>query len=317
MLAVPDLAFASLPSVLNCFDRIQGPAAVTEYLTTKELAELLRIKERKVYDLAASGAVPCSRATGKLLFPRAAIDDWLASKISSPAQATTRPLVIVGSHDPLLEWALRESQCGLASYFDSSLDGLERFAEGAGIATGMHLYDPDSDSWNREAVNRRFAREPVVLVEWARRARGIILRPAAAEGVARLEDLTGRKVVPRQPEAGSQVMLEALLHKQSVGRDSIDWTRPARSEVDAVVEVVEGRADATFGLATLASQYRLGFVPVIDERYDILVERRAWFEPTWQDFIDFCASPEFGRHANELAGYDLSGRFKVHFNGPD
>ena len=50
---------------------------MTQYLTTRELAELLRIKERKVYDLAASGEVPCSRATGKLLFPREAIDAWL------------------------------------------------------------------------------------------------------------------------------------------------------------------------------------------------------------------------------------------------
>jgi excisionase family DNA binding protein len=290
---------------------------VTEYLTTRELAELLRIKERKVYDLAASGAVPCSRATGKLLFPREEVDEWLASKSSRPAVAASRPLVMLGSHDPLLEWALRESRCGLASYFDSSLDGVERFAEGAGIATGLHLYDTDSDSWNRAAVEERFARERVVLVEWAKRARGIILPAAAAAEVSGLADLAGKKVVPRQAEAGSQVVLEALLRKQSVDRDSIDWTRPARSEVDAVVEVVEGRADAAFGLATLASQYRLGFVPVIDERYDILIDRRAWFEPTWQNFIGFCASPEFERHAAELAGYNGSGRFSVHFNGPD
>ena len=48
-----------------------------EYLTTKELADLLRIKERKVYDLAASGDIPCTRALGKLLFQRTAIDAWL------------------------------------------------------------------------------------------------------------------------------------------------------------------------------------------------------------------------------------------------
>ncbi|HKJ51527.1 MAG TPA: helix-turn-helix transcriptional regulator [Gammaproteobacteria bacterium] len=290
---------------------------MTEYLTTKELAELLRIKERKVYDLAASGAVPCSRATGKLLFPRAAIDDWLASKISSPEKATTRPLVIVGSHDPLLEWALRESRCGLASYFDSSLDGLERFAEGAGIASGLHLYDADTESWNQAEVETRFARERVVLVEWAKRARGIILQPAAAGGVAGLGDLSARKLVPRQAEAGSQIVLEALMRQQQVDDSSFEWTRPARSEVDAVIEVVEGRADAAFGLATLASQYRLGFVPVIDERYDILVDRRAWFEPTWQVFMHFCRSPEFERHARELAGYDIAGQFQVHFNSPD
>jgi len=290
---------------------------LTEYLTTRELAELLRIKERKVYDLAASGEVPCSRATGKLLFPRREIDAWLASKASTPANAAARPPVIVGSHDPLLEWALRESRCGLASYFDSSLDGLERFAEGAGIATGLHLYESRSKSWNRAAVEARFARQRVVLVEWAKRTRGIILPTDAAASVAGLADLAGKKMVPRQAEAGSQVMLEALLEAQSIARDSIAWTRPARSEVDAVLEVVEARADATFGLATLAAQHRLGFVPLIDERYDILVDRRAWFEPTWQDFLAFCASAEFERHAGELTGYDVSGRFRVHFNGPD
>ena len=54
---------------------------MTEYLTTRELAELLRIKERKVYDLAASGKVPCSRATGRLLFPRAEIEAWIERQL--------------------------------------------------------------------------------------------------------------------------------------------------------------------------------------------------------------------------------------------
>lgn len=287
---------------------------MTEYLTTKELAELLRIKERKVYDLAASGAVPCTRATGKLLFPRAAVDEWLASNASSPTATPSRPLVIVGSHDPLLEWALRESRCGLASYFDSSVDGLERFANGEGIATGLHIFDAETDGWNR-LVESRFARARVVLAEWAKRSRGIIM-PQGKEGdSAGLSDLLGKTVVPRQPEAGSQVLLEALLQREQIDLDDISWTSPARSEVDAVVEVVEGRADASFGLASLAVQYRLGFVPVIDERYDILVERREWFSETWQSLLKFCQTPAFHGHARELAGYDIDAQFQVHFNG--
>jgi excisionase family DNA binding protein len=288
---------------------------LTEYLTTRELAELLRIKERKVYDLAASGEVPCSRATGKLLFPRREIDAWLARNAQGPA-AEPLPQVIVGSHDPLLEWALRESRCGLASYFDSSLDGLQRFADGAGIATGLHLYDADTDSWNRAAVERRFAHSSVVLVDWARRARGIILRPEASAAVNGLEDLAKLKIVPRQAEAGSQVLLEALLRQRSIDPQALNWTRAARSEVDAVIEVVEGRADAAFGLASLAGQHRLGFLPLIDEHYDILIDRHAWFEPTWQAFLAFCASAEFERHASEMVGYDVSARFTVNFNGP-
>ncbi|MDH3221588.1 MAG: helix-turn-helix transcriptional regulator [Gammaproteobacteria bacterium] len=290
---------------------------MTEYLTTRELAALLRIKERKVYDLVASGAVPCSRATGKLLFPRKAIDDWLASNVSQPAALAPRPQVILGSHDPLLEWALRASQCGLATYFDSSLDGIERFANGEGIAAGMHLYDVESDSWNNVRVDSHFATARVVLAEWAKRSRGIIVAPGAEQAYTGLADLAGKTMVPRQPGAGSQILLEALLRRQQVDTNDIDWAPQARSEVDAVVEVVEGRADATFGLAMLAGQHRLGFVPVIDERFDILVDRRAWFEPTWQALIRFCQTPAFREHARVLAGYDIGDQFRIHFNGAE
>jgi len=293
---------------------------LNEYLTTRELAELLRIKERKVYDLVASGAVPCTRATGKLLFPRQAIDDWLANHESSPADPThraspPRPLVFVGSHDPLLEWALRASCCGLASYFDSSMDGLARFAGREGIAAGIHLYDAATGSWNNTQVESRFVDAPVVLVEWAKRARGIIVRSDAARDYSGLSELAGKTMVPRQAEAGSQILLEALLQQQQVKLADINWAPPARSEVDAVIEVVEGRADATFGLAMLASQHRLGFVPVIDERYDLLVDRREWFEPTWQSLLRFCQTSEFRERLAGLAGYNIDGQFRVHFNG--
>ncbi len=289
---------------------------MTEYLTTRELAELLRIKERKVYDLAANGTVPCTRATGKLLFPRKEVEAWIASNATRPAAARARPDVVLGSHDPLLDWALRESRCGLASYFDSSLDGLDRFERGDGIAAGLHLFAAEAGDWNRPAIETRFARTPVVLVEWARRARGLIVAAGSEAGHAGLDALRGKRVVPRQAEAGSQVLLEHLLREHSVDAGAIDWTRPARSEVDAVVEVVEGRADATFGLAMLARQYRLGFVPVIDERFDLLVERRAWFEPPWQTLLEFCRSATFREHAASLDGYAIDGRFRVRFNGP-
>ena len=293
---------------------------MNEYLTTKELAELLRIKERKVYDLAASGSVPCSRATGKLLFPRDAVNAWLENHASSgDSPSKPRPLVICGSHDPLLEWTLRESRCGLASYLDSSLDGLDRFEQGDGIASGLHVYDSESNDWNTPLVrsrlaNKRFACSGVVLVEWAKRARGMIVNPDRVEEYQSLQSIKNKTVVPRQPEAGSQVLLEALMAEQSIDANSIRWATAARSEMDAVINVLEGKADVTFGLATLASQFRLGFIPVIEERYDLLVDRQAWFEPTWQLFIQFCQSKAFANRANELTGYNLAQQFHVNFN---
>src|SRR5678816_4559457 len=90
-------------------------APSAEMMDTREVAAYLRLKERRIYDLVRANALPHVRATGKLLFPRAEVDAWLASKSASPAKVrASTPDIIAGSHDPLLEWAARESGCGLA-----------------------------------------------------------------------------------------------------------------------------------------------------------------------------------------------------------
>lgn len=291
--------------------------AVSDYLTTKELAELLRIKERKVYDLASSGKIPCSRAMGKLLFPRQAVEAWLAENSSgyTPAPAAPGPSVVLGSHDPLLEWALRESRCGLATYFDGSLDGLDRFADHEGVATGLHVFDPATEDWNVPAVRARFAHQRVVLIEWAWRERGLIVAPKNEKRISAIADLKGKRVVPRQPEAGSHGLLMHLLDKAGLGSKGVSFAAPARSETDAAVAVHEGAADAAFGLKGLARQYGLGFVPLIKERFDLLVDRRAWFEPPLQKFLDFCRTEDFLARASKQHGYDAAGFGRVHFNG--
>lgn len=290
---------------------MSGEAPV--YLTTRELADLLRIKERKVYDMAAAGEVPCSRAMGKLLFPRAEVEAWLAASASGPrVTAPARPAVVMGSHDPLLDWAVRESRCGLATAFDSSLDGLSRFAEGECIAAGLHLADRTGDGWNVGAVKEHVQAAPAVLVEWARRQRGLVVAPGSAIGA--IADLAGKRFAPRQPEAGSQVLFTRLAGEAGLNAGSLSLTPPARSETDAVLMVQEGKADACFGLASIAAQFRLDFVPLASERYDLLVDRRAWFEPPFQTLLGFCQSPAFRARATEMAGYDVTGQFRVHLN---
>lgn len=293
---------------------------LSEYLTTKELAELLRIKERKIYDLAAAGKVPCSRATGKLLFPRAQINEWLAqnsSGVVATAPKRERANVFLGSHDPLLEWALMESRCGLASFFDSSMDGLDRFENFEGIATGLHVYDADSDQWNVPIIAKRFADDPAVLVQWAWRARGLIVAAGSGKTFKDIGSLKGKNFVPRQPEAGSQGLFEHLLSTAGLAADDISFTSPARSEAYAVQVVMEGKADAAFGLEALAKQYRLDFVPIIVERFDLFITRRFWFEEPMQTFLAFCQTPAFRDRAKDFGGYDIKHLGKVVYNGAD
>lgn len=296
------------------------PDEKPDFLTVRELAALLRVKERKVYALAAEGAIPCSRATGKLIFPRAAVEAWVSrhsSGIGGREQAAERPLVFVGSHDPLLDWALRESRSGLASFFDGSLDGLARLKAGQAVAAGMHLYEPETEGWNLAHVEAALSGEPVVVFEWAWRERGFIVAAGNPKRISSFRDLAGLRFMPRQPEAGSQVLFDALLARERIDTQKIHAVAPvARSESDVAVAVADGKADTGFGLGCIARQFRLGFVPLLRERYDIVVVRRAYFDGAFQVFMEFCRGPAFGAKAAELGGYDLGGFGRVHYNGP-
>ncbi|NDW00484.1 helix-turn-helix transcriptional regulator [Salipiger sp. PrR002] len=277
-----------------------------EYLTVRELADLLRLKERKVYDLAASGEVPCSRATGKLLFPAAEIRAWIEGAQSGGFMTpqAPRPGVFLGSHDPLLDWAIRQSRCGLATYFDGSQDGLTRFAAREGVASGLHVRAPDG-SWNLAAARAAAEGQDVVLIGFAARRRGLVLREdgPAPQGLA---DLPGLRVAPRQEGSGTAVLLRELAQEAGVDLGSLTFTPTERTEDEAVQSVRRGEADVTFGLESVARSYGLRFVPLIEERFDLLIDRRAYFEPALQSLLHFCRSGPFRSRAESLGGYDLS-----------
>lgn len=292
-----------------------------DYLTTRELADMLRIKERRVYDLVATEQIPYSKATGKLLFAKDEIDAWIARTsvkggMRPGQQLTPPPAVFLGSHDPLLDWALRESQCGIATLFDGSTDGLERFVTGAGIATGLHVYDEPSGSWNVPLVTRQCSGMPVVLFEWAKRSRGLIVSKAAESSYQSLHDLFGCRVVARQQGAGSQQKFQQLLSEASIDYSKLDVVSVARTEVDATLAVLEGQADVAFGLQSLAEQYQLGFVPLIVEHFDLLMHRRTWFEPQVQVFLEFCKQQSFLERVATMQGYDCSALGAIKYNGP-
>ncbi len=288
-------------------------APASDYLTTREVARLLRLKERRVYDLAARGEIPCVRATGRLLFPRREIERWLAS---SSWRRSVDP-VIAGSHDPLLEWALRESGSGIASFFDGSLDGLRRMREGRAAAAGVHLWEDDLAEWNLAHVRDALGDAPVVLIEWSQRQQGLLLPPGNPRRIRGLGGLAGLRVVPRQEDSGAWLLFRELMRRADVPWQAVEFVSPAaRTETEAAMAVLSGRADAGFGLVSMASELGLEAVPLCRERFDLVLFRRTYFEPPFQRLFAFARSDAFLARARELSGYDISGLGTVRFNAP-
>ncbi len=289
---------------------------MSEFLTTREVAELLRVKERKVYDLASRGKIPCSRATGKLLFPKEEVEQWIEQNQSgqSAAGPSEKPAVLLGSHDPLLEWALRESGCGIATFFDGSLDGINRYQNNEGIASVLHVYDNTSKQWNIPYVSEKLSNSNIALMEWAKRDRGFIVSNNCDKALNSIQDIAGLTVVPRQSGAGSQHLLLQLIRDADMDENSFNFADAQRTENDAILPLLQGNADVTLGLASVANQFKLGFFPIIQERVDIIVDRKFWFDPAWQSFMMFCKSDVFVKKMSESEGYDIAGFGKIHFN---
>jgi excisionase family DNA binding protein len=292
----------------------------SELLTTREVAQYLHLKERKIYDLVSRREIPCTRVAGKWLFPLDLVDAWLLEHTEGPilmSALAEPPPIIAGSHDPLLDWAVRASACGLAVLFNGSLDGLDRLAGREAVACGMHVIEDAGQSYNVNTVKHRLPREAVVLVEWAKREQGLMTAPTNPLGISGVEDLKGRRFVFRQPEAGSSVLLDSLLSRHRIDRDDlIDCGTCARNENEVGDAVAAGHADVGLGVGSVAHRLGLEFVPVALERYDLLVWRRAWFEPALQRLLAFAREGGLARHAGVLGGYDLSGFGEPRYNGP-
>lgn len=278
-----------------------------DLLTLREAADTLRLSERALYDLVRRRAVPCCRIGGRWLFPRAALAAWVASRLDGPAPTPEPPPILAGSDDPLLAWALRESRCGLALLAEGSLAGLDALAEGRAVVAALHLPDPDGGGWNVPLIEARIPRSGLVAIGWAVRSQGLIVPEGNPDRLATIADLArpGLRVALRHPRAGSHVLLTHLLSEAGLRLDALTVTlRDAPDHEAVAAAVAEGRADAAFGIRAVAA--RLGFVPVVDERFDLVMRRRDYFRDDVQRLLAFARSAAFAERAARLGGYDIA-----------
>lgn len=292
--------------------------APSEMMDTREVAAYLRLKERRIYDLVKANALPHLRATGKLLFPRAQIDAWLAAKggVASAPREAPAP-IIAGSHDPLLEWAARESGSGFAVLACGSLGGLTRLDEAAATLAALHWLDRATGEYNVPLVRAQLPGSDVVIVEWARRSQGLLLAPGNPLRMRTLADVARRKsrVIERQPGSGSRELFAHLAAEAGIAREKFAFVaRPAQAETDLAAMIRNGRADAGIAIEAAARAHGLAFVPLATERFDLVLRRRDYFEPPMQALLAFTRSPEFREHAAALGGYDVTQTGRIVYN---
>lgn len=283
-----------------------------ELLTTAEAAEYLRLKERKLYELVAARQIPCTKVTGKWLFPRADLDRWLLSGMVRPEGVVPAdpPPIVGGSHDPLLQWALSESRAGLAIMPEGSEAGYRRFLRGEVVAAAIHFHDlndPEKDA-NIETVSREPALYDAVLIGFAAREQGLLVAPGNPLGLRSIRDVLDKKgrLIVRPEGAGAQQLLLALLGREGATLRDVAAKMEAPTGPDIAQAIRAGHGDCGVATRAVATAAGLDFVPLQVERFDLLMRQRDAFRPALQKLMKLFSSPRFAQRAAELGGLDVS-----------
>jgi excisionase family DNA binding protein len=291
-----------------------------EFLTTSEAAEYVRLGERKLYELVTSGAIPCSKVTGKWLFPRQELDLWVLSGLARPAGMTAAdpPPIVGGSQDDLLEWTLRESGSGLASLAEGTARGVERLQRGEVIAAAVHFHSDSADDAdaNIAAVGAMPGLHDAVLVGLARREQGLLLPPGNPKHLHSLADVlgSGARMAVRQQGAGAQMLLEVLLTRAGAKqRDLRRLEPPCLTGPDLAAAIRAGKADCGVATRAAAKSAGLDFVPLLWENFDLLMRQRSYFRPAIQALTGFMAERRLKQRAAELGGYDPAPSGQIRF----
>lgn len=290
------------------------------WLTTEEAAGYVRLKERKLYELVAQGAVPCTKVSGKWLFPRAGLDRWLEAGLARPEglEPAPPPPIVGGSQDSLLELAIRESGCGLALLAEGSQAGLDRLLRNEVAIAALHLHaTPDDDAANLVAIRAEAALHDAVVINFARREQGLLLAPGNPMGIDGLASAIakGARFAQRQRGAGAQLLLQSLLERAGVGSTKmVAADGVCATGQDLALAIRTGRADCGIAARAVAMAFGLEFLPLVWEHVDLVMRRRSYFEPQTQKLLGWMGGPDMAGRAKEFGGYDLSISGSVRLN---
>jgi molybdopterin molybdotransferase/putative molybdopterin biosynthesis protein len=230
-----------------------------------------------------------------------------------------RTIVHIGSHDLCLDLlaqhlAAAETARGaayrrLTSANAGSLGGLAALRRGEAHLAGSHLLDPQTGDYNVGYVKQYLAGAPVVLVTFVQREQGLIVAPGNPKGIKGLADLARPDVryINRQRGAGTRILLDYRLGQLGIDPANVrGYTREEYTHLAVAAAVQSGAADCGLGIAAAARALKLDFVPLEQERYDLVIPRAHYESDLLRPLLDLLRGPDLRHAVAELQGYDAT-----------
>ena len=223
-----------------------------------------------------------------------------------------RTLLALGSHDmtlDLLAQALAEKEVRLASTNLGSLGGLLALRRGEAHLAGSHLLDPESGEFNLAYIEKYLPGVPVLVLALTYRQQGLMVRPGNPKAIQSLEDLARPQVsfVNRQRGSGTRILLDYHLQRLGIDSGAIQgYAREEFTHLAVAAAVASGRADCGLGIHAAAAALKLEFIPLFQERYDLVIPRQHLQDPKLKAVLEILEGEAFRQQVAAMAGYDPS-----------
>ena len=290
-----------------------------KFISTREDAELLKVNEKMVYSLVSEKGLPATKVTGKWLFPRRMVEEWLELNIiNGPVQAASMSsengrLLLAGSDDPLFQKFLslyHEKVSDTVAFFANvgSMGGLNSLRRGLCHIGVCHLLQDDNEEYNFDFAEKELDKAPV-FINFSKREQGFLVQRGNPKNITSIADLASENItiVNRPLGTGTRLLLDYEIAKSAFSASQISgYNKIVSRHIDAGLEVLAGRADAAPAIRAVTTMLDLDFVPLRWERFDLLVSRDRFFEEGIQRFLGILHEKEFEKLARSFAGYDIS-----------
>ena len=297
-----------------------------EIMNTKEVARYLGIHEKQVYTLIKAKRIPSTRVTGKWIFPKKLIDEWIETN-ARPGMAEARrkskriegALLASGSNDPILDILKTYIHKSYPEFYifsanTGSTDGLKALNRRYTDIAWSHLLDPKSGEYNLPYLSPYLPNLKPVVVNLFYRQLGFLLPSRNPLHIRGFEDLTKSKVtfINRQKGSGTRVLLDLHLKKLGIPSSRVKgYDNEVYTHFEVGLSILSKEADVGIATGAVAKLLGLSFVPITQESFDMILDQPTFFERGVQAFIEILNSPGFRSRVEPLGSYDFKDSGKI------
>ncbi|MCA9882636.1 MAG: molybdopterin biosynthesis protein [Anaerolineae bacterium] len=233
-----------------------------------------------------------------------------------PLSEILKTVMVIGSHDPMLNLLatyLRKHAPGhrMVSVNAGSIGGLVAIRRGEAHLAGIHLFDPETQTYNIPYLKKYLGDDPIRLVTFAHREQGLIVPAGNPHNVKSIKDIQSLRYVNRQRGAGTRLLLDYLLQQHQIEPENIrGYDHEEYTHLAVAAAVADGIGDCGMGVFQAAHAMGLDFISITQERYDLVIPQRFLDHDGVQVILDLLDNETFKAELNQQPGYssDQTGR---------